>query len=122
VYLSNKITGNGKRKAMIRPFLNVECLELSRTEVVADSQNDSQKVEVKAGARTSPYFDPKDIITFNYTVTGGKIIGAGEHVVWDLSGVRPGIYLITAAADNGCGVCGNTKTKEVKVIECADCN
>src|SRR5215203_2137986 len=68
VYLYNKITGAGKRKAMIRPFLNVECLELSRSEVVANSPNDSQKVEVKAGARLS---DPNDIITFNYTVTGG---------------------------------------------------
>jgi hypothetical protein len=62
--------------------------------------------------------DKKDILTYNYTVSGGRIIGSGANVTWDLSGVRPGTYTITAGADDGCGVCGMTKTETVTVEEC----
>ena len=65
--------------------------------------------------------DEIDLLAFNYTVSGGKIIGVGPKIVWDLSGVRPGTYTITASVDNGCGVCGETMTKTVKVVECPDC-
>ncbi|HQU90904.1 MAG TPA: DUF6438 domain-containing protein [Pyrinomonadaceae bacterium] len=60
--------------------------------------------------------DPEnDILTYVYTVTGGRIIGAGASVKWDLTGVRPGTYTITAGVDDGCGVCGRTMTKTVVV-------
>ena len=69
-----------------------------------------------------------NVSTYNYTVTGGKIVGVGgkpphqtDKVFWDLSNVKPGIYQITAAVDNGCGFCGKTVTKTVTVKECADC-
>lgn len=50
-------------------------------------------------------------------MTGGKIVGQGPNVIWDLSGVEPGTYTITAGVDDGCGVCGKTKTMEIKVIK-----
>lgn len=60
--------------------------------------------------------DPEgDVLSYIYTVSAGKIIGAGEKVVWDLSGVKPGTYTITAAVDDGCGVCGTTQTKAITV-------
>jgi hypothetical protein len=114
VYLFNKITG--KHEPMVRPMVNLECLELSKTDVYASSSNNFQTIEVT----TTPdpaRADPTDVLTFNYTVSGGKIVGQGAKVVWDLSGVKPGTYTITAAAEDGCGVCGNTITIEVKVIE-----
>jgi predicted metalloprotease with PDZ domain len=61
------------------------------------------------------------MLLYNYTVSGGKIIGTGQKVIWDLSGVRPGTYMITVGVDDGCGFCGATKTMEVKVIECPNC-
>lgn len=121
VKLLNKITG--KREPMTRPALDLECLELSRTEVSLSSSTGSQLIEVKATASMGGVLLDETETTFNYTVSGGKIIGAdvirfmGANVVWDLSGVEPGIYTITAGADNGCGVCGKTKTREVKIIE-----
>jgi hypothetical protein len=39
-------------------------------------------------------------------------------VKWDLTGVSPGTYTITVGADDGCGICGTTKTEEVTVIKC----
>lgn len=60
--------------------------------------------------------DPEnDVLTYNYIVSAGKIIGSGARVTWDLSGISPGSYTITAAVDDGCGVCGQTKTKTVTV-------
>jgi PKD repeat protein len=41
-------------------------------------------------------------------------------VTWDLSGVNTGTYTVTVAVDDGCGVCSETKTETVEVVEC-DC-
>ena len=113
VYLFNKVTG--KVEPMARPFTNMECLELSKVEIFAGSPADSQIIDVTGTPDQSR--DPTDTFTVNYTVTGGKIIGQGRKVVWDLSGVRPGVYMITAAADDGCGVCGMTITLQARVLE-----
>ena len=108
-------------------FANVTELTLSETEIIAGCNNyeeknrscsvDKQKVSVKTTA-----VDPEiDVLTYNYVVSAGKIIGAGANVVWDLSGVKPGVYTITAGVNDGCGVCGETKTEVVTVKECPDC-
>ncbi len=61
-----------------------------------------------------------DVLTYNYTVSGGRIVGSGANVQWDLSGVNPGTYTITSAVDDGCGLCGQTKTETITIAEC-DC-
>lgn len=78
---------------------------------------DNQSVSVSTTA-----VDPEgDTLVYNYTVSGGKINGSGANVSWDLSGVRPGTYTITAGVDDGCGVCGQTKTETITVQECPNC-
>lgn len=70
---------------------------------------------------TTTATDPEnDILTYNYTVSGGRIVGSGANVSWDLSGVAPGSYTITAGVDDGCGLCGQTQTQTVTVVAC-DC-
>jgi hypothetical protein len=65
--------------------------------------------------------DPdNDVLTYNYTVSGGRIVGQGANVSWDLSGVQPGTYTVTVGVDDGCGVCGQTKTETITVENC-DC-
>ena len=59
-----------------------------------------------------------DVLTYNYTVSGGRIVGTGKDVRWDLTAVDPGSYTITAGVDDGCGLCGKTKTAEVTVVKC----
>ena len=62
--------------------------------------------------------DPEnDVLTYNYTVSGGRIVGTGAKVTWDLNGVRPGTYTITAGVDDGCGLCGKTITQSINVVE-----
>lgn len=78
--------------------------------------DDDQTINVRVNA-TDPENDP---LTYNYTVSGGRIVGTGESVSWDLSGVEPGSYTLTATIDDGCGVCAEPKTETVTVAEC-DC-
>ena len=106
-------------------FENVMTSVLSQTEVHSICPTNSnpcrdskQTVEVS----TSVLNIDNAVLTYAYTVSGGKIIGQGSKVVWDLSDVKPGTYMITVAVDNLCGVCGTTRTMEVKVIECPNCN
>jgi len=80
------------------------------------SCNESTSVQVNTTA-----VDPEnDVLTYNYTVSGGRIVGSGSNVTWDLSGLQPGTYTITAGVDDGCGLCGKTQTKTVTVEAC-DC-
>lgn len=65
--------------------------------------------------------DPEsDVLKYYYTISGGRIVGTGTNVKWDLTGVYPGSYTITAGVDDGCGICGKTQTKTVTVSE-SDC-
>jgi hypothetical protein len=102
--------------------VNVINLILNKLEVLA---NIDDKTIAILTVVENPVNDP---LVFNYTVNGGKVLKFGEKpidrsnkVMWDLSGVKPGTYTITAAVDNGCGFCGKTMTKTVTVKECEDC-
>lgn len=109
-------------------FANVDELILNKTQLIeacatADSEkintsSDFFKIMVETKASS---IDPTDVLNYGYMVSAGKIVGSGASVVWDLSGVKPGKYTITAGVDNGCGVCGATKTEEVVVREYPDC-
>ncbi len=79
--------------------------------------NDNRTISVATRAS-----DPEnDVLTYNYTVSGGRIVGTGANVQWDLGTAQPGTYTITTGVDDGCGVCGKTDTKTIRVEECQDC-
>lgn len=57
---------------------------------------------------------------YAYTAGLGRIVGTGNHVVWDLSGVSPGIYTATVEVrDNKKHRAASSVTVTVK--ECRDC-
>ena len=90
------------------PVANVTVLELSHSEISAVT---ARQIDV-----TTTAADPEnDVLTYVYTVTGGRIIGTGTRVKWDLMGVGSGTYTITAGVDDGAGVIGQTQTKTVVV-------
>jgi hypothetical protein len=107
-----------------RPAAHVDELSLSKYEFTPDcpasdsseAEGNSDYAEIEVATKGFST-DPTDVLTYNYTVSGGKIVGSGANVVWDLSGVKPGSYTITAGVDNGCGVCGATKTVVVIIRE-----
>ncbi len=55
--------------------------------------------------------------SYRYNVSGGKILGEGREVIWDLSGVAPGNYRIMVEVDDGCGFCGQSVTTEICIVE-----
>lgn len=72
--------------------------------------------------------EPDEHIKYVYSITAGKIIGEGANVKWDLSGVKPGTYLITSGisqpsvfGEDDWAVLGTTQTRTVTVRECPDC-
>jgi PKD domain len=44
-----------------------------------------------------------DTLLYTWTTTGGRIVGDGPNVTWDLSGVTPGTYTANVEVNDGCG-------------------
>lgn len=117
-------TGSKEGNEIVNKWANVTDLTLDKTEVripptiegeppPGEDHSRDMLVEVNTKAE-----DPEgDILTYHYTVSGGRIVGQGAHVYWDLTGTQPGTYSITAAVDDGCGLCGRRTTQTVNVIE-----
>ncbi len=93
---------------LVNNFANVVDLALSLDEI---SGTTGKSISVSTKAIDAE----NDVLTYVYTISGGKIIGRGSQVAWDLNGVPPGIYSISVGVDDGNGVIGSTITKTVAV-------
>jgi hypothetical protein len=83
-----------------------------------DSGDQSESVRIKSEA-----VDPDgDVIAYVYEVTGGRVVGQGASIVWDLIDVRPGNYSITVRAEDGSLKKGTAMTKNIKVEPSPDCD
>lgn len=101
-------------------------LELSTTEIIIGCTNSAENESCSDNSReikvkTSVNYGDNDILSYIYEVSGGKILGKGAEVVWDLTDVEPGTYTITVGVNDGCGICQPTKTETVVIKECNDC-
>lgn len=131
-----KILGIKPKPIICSPPASVEEIILSKTEL-SISQNQTIQIQTFASNPNN------DVLFYSYVVSGGKIVTVdgtdtnkisvrtennitfytarnyedGAKVIWDLIGVKPGTYTITAAVDDGCEYCGMTKTKTVIVKE-----
>lgn len=91
--------------------ITVSCSAVN-SEQNKNCSNSPRLINVSA---TSNYPESEEYLVFNYHVSGGRIVGEGKNVTWDLADVKPGKYTITAGVDDGCGICGETKTQTVEV-------
>lgn len=120
---------NPRLTDIVNQAANVTAITLSDRELVVGGCPDGYRS--KSGAEcndnttinvSTSAVDPEgDVLTYNYTVSGGRIVGSGANVEWDVAGLAPGNYTITAAVDDGCGFCGQPKTETITIAECADC-
>jgi hypothetical protein len=119
---------NARQAAVENLFPTINAITVSDSEITLPCPDgtrpaegltcpDDMTISVRVDA-TDPENDP---LTYNYTVSGGRIEGTGANVSWDLTGVEPGSYTITTTVDDGCGVCGDPKTETVRVVECPTC-
>jgi hypothetical protein len=118
---------NSRKAEVVNKFADVTNLELSETRVTGRCQPGFQPREgttcsddMAVDVRTTAVDPENDVLTYNYTVSGGRIVGQGANVSWDLTGAAPGTYTITAGVDDSCGVCGKTQTRTIEVATC-DC-
>jgi hypothetical protein len=85
------------------------------------AENDSQKIKIQIAHSDAE----NDVVTYDYKVSYGKIIGQGANVTWDLSGALTGTYTITVCLDDGLGCelkgAKNKLTKEITVLDCPNC-
>lgn len=116
---------NARKTEQINKFADVTDLTLSETRVTTKCQPGFQAVEgsncsddMAVDVKTTAVDPENDVLTYNYTVSGGRIVGQGANVSWDLTGAQPGTYTITAGVDDSCGVCGKTQTRTIEVANC----
>ncbi|HXG85870.1 MAG TPA: hypothetical protein VNI84_17755 [Pyrinomonadaceae bacterium] len=116
---------NARQGPIVNQFANVTNLELGETTVTTPCPVGQVRAEgavcsddMTVTVRTTAVDPENDVLTYNYTVSGGRIVGQGANVDWDLTGAAPGTYTITAGVDDSCGVCGQTQTRTITVANC----
>ena len=117
-------SGSEPGKEIINKVPDVTDIELEKSELQIPpkkengSENKAENMkELTISVKTTAEDPEGDVLTYNYTVSGGRIVGTGANVSWSLYGVQPGTYTITAGVDDGCGICGKTLTKTVTITE-----
>ena len=103
---------------------NVTNLELDKTQLQRpragqgeDQLPPQNSREMVVSVQTTALDPEGDVITYHYTISGGRITGQGSKVSWDLNRLQPGTYTITVGVDDGCGICGNTMTQAVTITD-----
>lgn len=119
-YLSENWSDDSALKSSVDPNCvnipgKVDNLILSADEIISCNGKNCPKSENKISVTTEASDPENDVLIYDYKISGGKIIGKGAKIIWDLSDVQPGTYTITASVDDGCGFCGESKTKEIVV-------
>ncbi|MGI8788410.1 MAG: hypothetical protein ACR2HG_11695 [Pyrinomonadaceae bacterium] len=116
---------NSRKAEVVNKFADVTDLALNKTTVTNPCPPGFRPAEGQAcsddrtvGITTTAVDPENDVLTYNYTVSGGRIVGQGANVTWDLTGAQPGTYTITSGVDDGCGVCGKTQTRTITVADC----
>jgi hypothetical protein len=62
----------------------------------------------------------KDTLLYQYSVNGGRVLGEGANVKWNLIGASPGSYTAKVVVKNQRGGMA-ASSLSVKVVECPDC-
>jgi len=103
---------------------NVTNLELDKTQLQRpragqgeDQLPPQNSREMVVSVQTTALDPEGDVITYHYTISGGRVTGQGSRVSWDLNRLQPGTYTITVGVDDGCGICGNTMTQAVTITD-----
>ena len=102
---------------LLNKFADVRKLDLKTNGVFGCKDETCVNAKKEISILTTAVDPENDVLTYDYTVTGGTIVGVGAQVVWDLAGVAPGIYQITAGVDDSCGVCGQTQARKILLKE-----
>ena len=110
----------GKETYNKSPDVTEIALERSELHIPPKKENELKPAfsnELMVGVTVTAEDPEGDPLIHNYTISGGRIVGTGSKVSWNLNGVQPGTYTITSGVDDGCGICGKTKSETITVIQ-----
>lgn len=101
----------------LNEFPNVKSVTLDKEVVDSScgSERDPQCSEARINVQVVAEDMENDVLSIHYMISGGKILGKGRSVIWDLSGEAPGIYWVAATADDGAGPWRQSVMKRVEV-------
>jgi hypothetical protein len=122
--LSSKTYAQKKKENKPSPAIEIEKIELNKKELVIYCpyskycKKENFSIDVQTTVRNSQNAP----LIYEYTVSGGRIVGQGAKVFWNLEGVRPGKYTITVTVDYGRGFINETKSEIVEIKECPVCD
>ena len=120
--------GHRRTKPIVKntpPVING--LYLDKTELVTKcfSKDQSESGKFDESLLVNVFTDASDVdednLEYRYEVSGGKIIGNQEKVVWDLSSVKEGTYTIKVLVNDGCDACNPLQTRDVEVVDGSNC-
>lgn len=109
-----------KNVVLSRKIVLIPCPYIMRKREggVCPDRDADMNVEVTVAAEDRE----NDALVYRYEVSGGRIIGQGPVVIWDLMRNQPGTYTIKVSADDGSGARGKSLTRTVKVDGCDGCH
>lgn len=98
-----------------RVELLLPCSPGNKTHLVECSNGLTVKIETKVNHQTI------ETLNYNYQVTGGKILGTGSKVNWNLDSLQPGTYKISVSVHDGSGEVKGDASRIINVRACSDC-
>jgi hypothetical protein len=126
-FLGSVLPENGASRGLVRTKPAVE-LQVSKTLLTHPCQPDSHSIS-RACPSTADLQVALTVVTkdFNkpsvyaYAVSGGRIVGEGSKVTWDLSAAGPGLYAVTVEVQDNNKKHRALSTANVTVQNCEDC-
>lgn len=89
---------NRNRRAEPTPQSNPPTIKLnSSSNLVSNCAGDNAVVQLAADAVSPQGLE----LRYNWTATGGRIVGSGANTTWDFSGAQPGTYTVTVEVNSG---------------------
>ena len=84
---------------------------------VGDCPTTNYVIQLAANAHDAD----NEVLTYTWSVTGGKISGEGGNVTWDLTGSQPGSYVATVQVSDGTNS-PVSSSATVTIAKCAACH
>lgn len=108
-----------------QPAVDVESVVLDKQSVftvcpMRRSHCTKERASVKV--TTTAKQGPKDNLIYYYVPSGGRIVGQGPSVLWDVSEAVPGTHSITVGVGTGAVIRGKLVTKTIRVEKCDVCD
>jgi len=94
--------GQNRQQPPAQPDTRPPTIKLTTDTQVVTLCPDAESIEnPRVRLRAEGYSPDGNRLRYRWTVSGGRLEGTGDDVVWDLTGVQPGVYTVNATVESG---------------------